>query len=428
MKPSTTHQALRIPYFGWEVQDGELMLGDRTCRSIAEEFGTPIYLYSEPRIIQRAEILKSAFQDFSVLYAIKSNPQPRICKLLANIGFRAEVSSLSEFRTALMAGYAPEDIGYVGPGKRPSDLRETARQGCGIFYAESRTELTRLEAVAKELGRPLRVALRINTQHRPTAAGEFMAGGPSEFGIDEEELDRVIPNINSRLINLVGFHTFVASQVVEFQALERHFDRVATLSSELAERHEVELEVVNFGGGFGIPYASFERDLDIAHLGERVAASQAVATLRQHWPRAELCLDVGRFLVGDAGVFMTQIVDVKKSRGSTFVIVDSGITAFARPALPWAQQHPCCIVNRVNGEDAATVSSTVVGPSCMPGDLLAQSVDLVRPAAGDILGFMNAGAYGRTMSFLHWGGFDQPIEVNFDGNACAAPNFSEAQA
>lgn len=412
----------RPPYFGWDILNGELFLGDRSCRSVAEEFGTPIYLYSEPRILEQAALLRGAFQDFSVLYAIKSNPQIRIAKLLAEAGFRAEVSSIREFSLAVRAGYDPEDIGYVGPGKRLTDLREAVGNGCGVIYAESPTELNRLETVASELGRPVRVALRINTQHRPTAAGEFMAGGPSEFGIDEEQLDRIIPTIDPRLVEIVGFHTFVASQVVEFRALERHFDRVAVVSRELAERHDIELKIVNFGGGFGIPYASFERALDLELLGERVAGSAAVVALRRQWPDAELCLDVGRYLVGDAGVFMGEIVDVKKSRGSTFVIVDSGITSFARPALPWAQQHPCCIVDRVFGDDFPTTSSTVVGPSCMPGDLLAGSVDLVRPAPGDIIGFMNAGAYGRTMSFLEWGGFDQPIEVNFDGKCFEVPD------
>lgn len=411
-------ESARALLFGWEIQEGKLMAGGRTCRSVAEEHGTPLYLYSEPRILERAEVLKRAFEEFSVLYAIKSNPQLRICELLATAGFQAEVSSLKEFELALAAGYPPESIGYVGPGKRPSDLRETARCGCGVFYAESPVELGHLEVVAKDLGKRLRVALRINTQHRPTAAGEFMAGGPSEFGIDEEELDRVIPDIDRSLIDLVGFHTFVASQVVEMRALERHFERVAALSRKLAEKHDVNLEIVNFGGGFGIPYAPYEQALDLGLLGERVADNSAIAELRRLWPKAQLCLDVGRFLVGDAGVFMAGIVDVKKSRGSTFVVLDSGITAFARPGLPWAQPHPCFMVDRVTGDGSATVSCTVVGPSCMPGDLLAESVDLIDPKPGDILCFMNAGAYGRTMSLLQWGGFKQPLEVNFDGNSC----------
>lgn len=417
MKALPAQEAASSTFFGWQVEGGKLMAGTRTCREVADDIGTPLYLYSEPRILERAQLLKRAFGDFTVLYAIKSNPQPRICELLAAADFQAEVSSLREFELALSAGYAPEDIGYVGPGKRLGDLHEAARRGCGVFYAESKTELAHLETVSKELGRQLRVALRINTQHRPTAAGEFMAGGPSEFGIDEEELDRVISDIDRDLIELVGFHTFVASQVVEMRALERHFERVASISCALAEKHDVNLDIVNFGGGFGIPYAPYERALDLSLLGERVAANRAIEELRRRWPEAQLCLDVGRFLVGDAGVFMAGIVDVKKSRGSTFVILDSGITAFARPALPWAQQHPSCIVDRVTGEDLATVSCTVVGPSCMPGDLLASSVDLSCPAPGDVLCFMNAGAYGRTMSLPLWGGFAEPVEANFDGVA-----------
>lgn len=407
-------------YFGWKVDRGRVMVGDETCRAVADRFETPLYLYSEPRILERADVLRRAFGDFAVLYAIKSNPQLRVCELLAKAGFLAEVSSIHEFELAVGAGFVPADIGYVGPGKRPSDLRQAAEGGCGVFYAESATELSRLASVAEGLGRRIEVALRINTQHRPTAAGEFMAGGPSEFGIDEEQLAGVIAGIDRDQLDLIGFHTFVASQVVEFRSLERHFERVATLCRNLADQHDVELRLVNFGGGFGIPYASYERELDLEFLGRRVAGNQEITKLRERWPQARLCLDVGRFLVGDAGVFMTRIVDVKRSRGSTFVVVDSGITGFARPSLPWAQPHPCSVVDRIGGNNGSTVLCSVVGPSCMPGDLLAQSVELVDPTPGDVLCFMNAGAYGHSMSMLRWGGFDQPREVNFDGKSCRA--------
>ena len=409
-------------FFGWGLIKGALVAGETSLRLVAKEFGTPLYVYSEPRVLERAEQLRAAFPGFSILYSVKSNPQPRLCRLLAKRGFHAGVSSLSEFELALDTGYQPEDIGYVGPAKRLVDLQRTAAKGCGIYYVESLTEISRLEQVADSLQRRLQIALRINTEHRPTAAGEFMAGGPSEFGIDEEHLDEAIEAIDSRRLNLVGFHTFVASQVVERRALERHFNRVATLVSGLASDHNVDLQVVNFGGGFGIPYASSERELDISRLGKYVASSQAILALREKWPKASLCLDVGRFLVGDAGVFLTEVVDVKKSRGRIFVITDSGVTGFARPNMPWAQVHPCCVVDRVNENGSSSISCSVVGPSCMPGDLLAPSVDLADPKPGDVLAFMNAGAYGRTMSLLEWGGFDQPREVNFDGSEFCDPN------
>ena len=411
-----TNKSAGTSFFGWKVAEGSLVLGERSLRSLADEYGTPLYVYDESRVLDRATTLKQAFPAFSVLYSLKSNPQPRICSLLSRAGFGAGVSSLAEFDLALSTGYAANDIGYVGPGKRPADLLHTAKEHCGVFYVESRTELERLESLSRELKHRMPVAIRINTQHRPTSAGEFMAGGPSEFGIDEEILDEIIPSIDTTCIDLMGFHTFVASQVVDQRSLERHFERVATIVSSLAARHSIDLRVVNFGGGFGIPYTSYERELNVICLGERVAANAAVRGLRKRWPGARLFIDVGRFLVGNAGMFLTRIVDVKKSRGSTFVVTDSGVTGFARPSMSWAQQHPCCVVDKMNGNDTRSVSCSVVGPSCMPGDMLATSAYLANPVPDDVLGFMNAGAYGRTMSFLAWGGFDQPRELNFDGD------------
>ncbi len=397
---------------GWEVDRNEMVVGGEAVADIARRYGTPLYLYDTAIIHQRALTLRKAFPDFTVLYSIKSNPNRHLCEILAGLGFGAGVSSVAEIELALACGFPAEKLGYVGPAKSYRDLALAADANVGMIYAESRIELGRLEAIARERGAPLSIAIRINTRHRPSSAGELMAGVPSPFGIDEESVHDVVAAIDPRWLKLVGIHTFVASQVLDADSLVLHFERVARLAATMSDEFGLELTTVNFGGGFGVAYSPSERLLDIERLGRRVA-SELVGSLDTIQPRPQLYLEVGRYLVAEAGLFLAEVVDVKQSRGTTFVVTDSGISGFARPAMPWAQAHPCSIVSKMGGR-RSTDTCKVVGPSCMPGDVLCDSAELPAPSPGDIVAIHNAGAYGLTMSMLAWGSFRPPIEVIVD--------------
>lgn len=242
-----------------------------------------------------------------------------------------------------------------------------------------------------------------------------MAGVPSQFGIDEESVDAVIPAIDREWLELCGVHTFVASQVMDARSLLLHFETVTALATHIASAYRLNLQVVNFGGGFGIPYSRAERLLDVERLGKRIWTHMP-PPWRRGFAKPRLCLEVGRFLVGEAGLFLTRVVDVKRSRGTTFVVTESGISGFARPAMAWAQQHPCSLLGKATKRK--TEPCTVVGPSCMPSDVLCENVDLPIPKDGDVVVMHNAGAYGMTMSMLDWGSFDAPREVLCDGAEC----------
>lgn len=397
---------------GWQVEHGEMVVGGETVGDIARRYGTPLYLYDTSIIRQRAQTLRSSFPDFAVLYSVKSNPNRKVCELLAGLGFGAGVSSVAEIELALACGFAPDKLAYVGPAKSYHDLAVAADAHVGMIYAESRTELERLETIARERGAPLPIALRVNTRNRPSSAGEFMAGEPSPFGIDEETIPEVVQAVDSRWLKVVGIHTFVASQVLDADSLVLHFDRVARLAVKMSQDLGLELTTVNFGGGFGVAYSPSERVLDIERLGRRVG-TELMGRLDHLNTRPQLYLEVGRYLVAEAGVFLAEIVDVKQSRGTTFVVTDSGISGFARPAMPWAQAHPCSIVSKM-GARRRTDTCKVVGPSCMPGDVLCESAELPAPTPGDIVAIHNAGAYGLSMSMLAWGSFRPPIEVIVD--------------
>jgi diaminopimelate decarboxylase len=397
--------------YGWPLTGPNLTVGDAQVADIAESCGTPLYVYNGGIMRARAASLHNAFPGFEILYSVKSNPSPPVCRLLAQLGFEAGVSSLHEIDVALCAGYQANGIGFVGPAKSEESLRRALDVPVGMIYAESRCELKRLELLARERGDRISVALRVNTRHRPSSAGELMAGVPSQFGIDEEDVADVIKSVDQRWLGVCGVHTFVASQVIDARSLLLHFEKVAQLARSLASDLGFRLEVVNFGGGFGIPYARADRRLDIERLGQSIWR-HLPSEWRRGYNKPRLCLEVGRYLVAEAGLFLTRVVDVKRSRGTTFVITESGVSGFARPAMTWAQQHPCSILGKHGRRK--TEPCTVVGPSCMPGDILCENVELPTPHPGDIVVMHNAGAYGYTMSMLGWGSFAPPQEVLYD--------------
>ncbi|HEY3946543.1 MAG TPA: hypothetical protein VGL78_15050 [Solirubrobacteraceae bacterium] len=388
------------------------MIGSTTVKAVAERYGTPSYLYSGDMLCERATVLHEAFSGFEILYSLKSNPSPAVCRLLATNGFEAGVSSECEIDLALECGYSPNGIGFVGPAKSHKALSRALDAGVGMIYVESISELRRVEQLAREYDRRVSVALRINTRRRPSSAGELMAGVPSQFGIDEESVDEVLASLDRDWVEVCGIHTFVASQVMDADSLLSHFETVATLARSVAQKHEFNLQVVNFGGGFGIPYSRSERPIDLERLGRRIWTHMP-AGWRKSFGRPRLCLEVGRYLVGEAGLFLTRVVDVKRSRGTTFVVTESGISGFARPAMDWAQQHHCSLLGKATKRK--TEPCTVVGPSCMPSDILCENVDLPTPEEGDVVVVHNAGAYGLTMSLLGWGSFPVPQEIMCHG-------------
>lgn len=396
--------------FGWTVDDNMLRCGAFLVEDLAERVGTPLYLYDADILRRRLALLRRAFPGIEVSYSIKSNPNTEVCKLLASEGLSAGVSSLRELHLAFATGFGPGSIDFAGPGKTDAALEEAIVGRAGLISVESLAELGRLEAIAAHLGVSVDVLIRVNTVYRPTSAGEFMAGLPSPFGIDEETVPAVLNSYDRNRINVLGFHAFVASQVLSADNIALQFERVAEMALRFAEAANLPLRVVNFGGGFGVPYSQDERGLDIVALGREILDGPAGDLLSRDGCRG--MIEVGRFLTAEAGLFVTRVVDVKTSRGTKFVVTDSGISGLSRPAMPWAQDHGAAVVTRVGVR--ARNPYKVVGPSCMPSDVLCESVQLPDPAPGDLLGVYNAGAYGRSMSMLQWGGFPTPVEAFVD--------------
>ncbi len=363
--------------------------------------GTPCYVYSAATIAGQYRSLSGALAGSLVCYSLKANPNPAICRLLAGLGAGAEVSSLSELQTALESGFHPDKVVLVGPAKTEGELELAVRSRIRAIVVDSAAELELVERLAQRGGARPGVLLRINTSERLTA-WEQMTGGPSKFGFDEERVVADVRPVRLSQARIVGFQVYSASGVLLAAELCGHLEYVMRMARRLAGELGFTLETVDFGGGFGIPYAEDDPELDLGPVAESAARPKSEN------PDVSFVFESGRFIVGPAGVFLTRVVRVKESRGRSFVICDGGMNSFSRPVV-MRLSHPVRLVSR----PAATPEGEfdVAGPICTPIDVSARGVRLPRPEPGDVVGFFSAGAYGYSMSLTGFMSRGKPAEL-----------------
>jgi len=394
------------------VRDGRFVADGVTLEEMAGKHPTPFYVYSATAIRTKYRQLKGSFPAFDVCYSLKANPNPAVCGLLASSGAGAEVSSPVELANALAAGFAPENTVYVAPAKTAADVEQVLRAGIHAVVADAASDLELIESAARRLDVKARVLLRINTKETQPDAKEVMVGGPSKFGFDEERVVAEVAGVRLEQARIAGVQVYSASQVLDATWLGAHIEYVLRLARQFSREVGFKLATVDFGGGFGIPQHERESELDVARLAE--VTSAALAGFRSDHPECRLLFESGRYLVAEAGVFVTRVVRVKESRGRLFAICDGGMNAFSRPVF-MRVKHPVRLLNRLVERGAARVD--VCGPICTPLDCIAKDAHLQVPKAGDLVGLLNAGAYGYTMSLLDFMSRGRPIELLADAGA-----------
>jgi diaminopimelate decarboxylase len=388
---------------------GGRFVADGVALDEIAKYPTPLYVYSAGAIRTKYRQLAERFPAFEVCYSLKANPNPAVCEVLLRAGAGAEVSSPAELVTALAAGFARDSIIYVAPVKAPADIERALTSGIHAIVVDSVQELEAVEQLAARLGRSARVLLRINTRETQPEAKEVMVGGPSKFGFDEERVVTDVAGVELRHSRIAGIQVYSASQVLDRVWLGTHIEYVLRLARQLGREVGFRLETVDFGGGFGVPMQESDAELDLDGLAEAVAVP--LAEFRTDYPDCRLLFESGRYLVAEAGVFVTRVVRVKESRGRVFAICDGGMNAFARPVF-MRIRHPGRLLNRL--DEAATAQVDVCGPICTPLDCIARDAHLPMPKAGDLVGFLNAGAYGYTMSLLDFMSRGRPAELMAD--------------
>jgi len=390
------------------IKSGEFIFDGLTLEELLRDRKTPLYAYSADVIRQKYQKLKSNFPNFDIFYSFKPNPNPGVAAILRNEGAHAEVSSAGELRSALKAGFKPESIIFVAPAKTEGEIELAVREGIYALVSDSRYEIELIDKIALEQGKYIRVLLRINTLEGPSTATEKMVGGPGKFGFDEEQVLSELSGLSPKAVRISGIQVYAASQVMDAVALALHIENVVGLALRIKESLGIEIEAVDFGGGFGVPYGS-EPELNLSLIAE--TAAELFEKHKDELPGCRFILEIGRYLVAECGIFITKVLRIKESRGTGFVVCDGGMNCFSRPAFMHVN-HPVKILNKFNDENGKPY--TICGPCCTPLDVIGEQVGIPEPGIGDIVGVFNAGAYGYTMSMLHFISFDLPDEILVD--------------
>lgn len=379
----------------------------------AERFGTPAYVYFADRIDERIAHLKQSFGDrFALSFAVKSNPNPALLKWLASRIEHLDVSSIGELRLALQAGWDPARISFTGPGKRDRELREAIAENVGLLVIESLREALAIDVIARRAGRVQPVLVRIAPDTMPKGFGDQLAGRPTAFGIDLEEADDALRQILALPgLKLEGLHIYSGTQCLKAEAVAENYRLFMTVFTRLCATHGISPATLVFGAGLGVAYHDQDTPLDLAAVAAIAVPELDAFRAQPGFGSAQLVLELGRYLVAEAGFFLTRVVSTKQSRGTRIAVCDGGMNNH----LP-ASGHFGMVIRRnysmhkVAGEGARE-KVDLVGPLCTSIDRLASGVELPPIDCGDVIAVHNSGAYGLTASPIHFISHEPPREL-----------------
>ena len=382
----------------YPVVDNCLQVGGIPLTRLAQRVGsTPFYAYDRGLISARVRHLRTHLPaDLELHFSMKANPMPAVVQHLAGLVDGIDVASGGELKVALDTGMAPERISFAGPGKGDAELTQAVAAGACV-HAESEREIRTLARIGNQLGIAPSLVLRINPDFELKGSGMRMGGGAKQFGIDAEEAPRMMALAHELGLAVLGFHIFSGSQSLKADAIIEAQAQTVELALRLADHARAPLRMLNIGGGFGIPYFPGEAPLDIAPIGARLA--ETLPRVKAALPGVQVSVEMGRYLVGEAGVYVARVVDRKVSRGQVFVVTDGGLHHHLAASGNFGQvirkNYPVAIGNRVDGQKEAV---SVVGPLCTPLDLLAERMELPQADVGDLVVVFQSGAYGKSAS------------------------------
>ncbi len=390
----------------------ELLVGGMPLSRLAERVGqTPFYAVDRALLNARVASLRQVLPErMSLHYAIKANPMPALVQHMVGLVDGLDVASAGEMQVALNAGMQAQDISFAGPGKRDAELAQAVAAGV-LLNVESPREARALAGISQRLGLPARVAVRVNPDFELKSSGMKMSGGPKQFGIDAEAVPELLRELPALGLAFEGFHLYAGSQNLKAASIVEAQQKSYELACRLADQAPGPVKALNLGGGFGIPYFPGETRLDLGPIGDNLAGIAQDAA--QRLPQAELIIELGRYLVGEAGVYVCRVVDRKVSRGHVFLVTDGGLHHHLAASGNFGQvlrkNYPVAIGNRMGQPQGEPVS--VVGPLCTPLDLLGDRMPLPDAQPGDLIVVYQSGAYGATASPQNFLGHPAVAEV-----------------
>ncbi|WP_188686045.1 diaminopimelate decarboxylase [Nesterenkonia cremea] len=381
---------------------------------MVRKYGTPLYIYDTKVLQSQAVSLQDALGGAALYYSLKANPNKHVVETLRKAGCRVEVASKGELERALEAGYSPTDIIFIGPGKTVEELRRASEVGIQYFVVDSEDELQLLseQTTVRE------ILLRVNPDFEASGGKLTMSGGkPKQFGVERAQVGNFVGRARKLGLDVVGLHYYLGTRFLEASDLVQNTKSILEDAREIQRETDLELRMLDMGGGFGIPYFGVESDLDLNLL--KTGIIDCIKQARAWFPKAELAFESGRYLTAECGRLVLQVLTTKTSYGTRFCVCDGGtnlnMAAIGVGGIGKRNFPSWCV--RFDGDSTAKLEAgdqpvTVTGPLCTPDDVLLKDVQWsMVPKRGDLVVLDNVGAYGPSASPHSFLGHDYPTEV-----------------
>ncbi|HEX7287732.1 MAG TPA: type III PLP-dependent enzyme [Candidatus Angelobacter sp.] len=399
----------------FSVKDGALCIGGVPVAQIADKFGTPAFVYDQGILEAKLNALRSTLpRSFQISYSVKANPAQEILKFFTDRECGLEIASSGELEQALAASCPADRVIFAGPGKTVAELELALQNGVKEIHVESTLELERIHDLCQRHSWHADIALRVNPSAEAQGGAMRMGGKPAPFGIDEECIEPVVEQVlKDPYMTFRGIHLFTGTQILGHQILITQYRKAIEIARRIGKKFGCPIHTVDFGGGLGIPYFPGEKALDLDQLRSGLELLSRELESDKTFAATEFMVEPGRFLVGECGVYVTRINDIKISRGKKFLVLDGGmnhhLAASGNLGQTIKRNYPVALLNKISMP--AVESVEVVGPLCTPLDTLARNVSLPEPAVGDLFGIFQSGAYARSASPLGFLSHRTPPEI-----------------
>jgi diaminopimelate decarboxylase len=382
-------------------------------KKLAAEYGTPLYIYDAEAVAERMNVLRNALgKTVEIIYAVKANPNPNVLQFLKPLVDGLDLSSGGEFSYAMHAGYTGKEMSLAGPGKTDQEIAYAISNDCGSISIESLDDLERIVRVAEGLKKKANVSIRINPLQLIPKFAMKMGGKATQFGVDEEAIEPVVACLkyNAAVLNFVGYHIYAGTQCLDADSFKENFNYIFTMIRKLHNQIQLPIHKINLGGGFGVPYFEGMESLDIQQTGKYL--QEEIASFAKDFPKTKYVIELGRYIIAEAGYYLTSVLAVKSSRDKTFVILDGGMHHNQSAAGNLGQViKKNYRIENLTHHDGPKAKVDLAGCLCTPIDTMGINVELPPIKVGDIIAFYNSGAYGYTASPLYFLGHALPQEL-----------------
>lgn len=411
--------AQRLLLENFAGSDDTLHIGGVSVKTLAETYGTPFFAYDAKGFRERISFLNEAIAGFAeIYYSIKANPNPEVVRVLLEAGAGLEIASAGEFEIARSVGADPSKIVFAGPAKGEAELKHTIDNGLGEVHLETDSEIERVSSIANELGRTVRVALRINPVSTVQGGAMRMGGKPAAFGFDEERMPEVVRSVlGHQKLDLTGIHIFAGTQILDANTLLAQWTHAIGLAEKVAGLTGQPVRTIDLGGGLGVPYHGGEPELDLAAVKAGIQSLREPIASHSLLRETKVILEPGRFLAAPCGIYVMSVRATKISRGERFIICDGGmhhhLAASGNLGQVIKRDYPIVAANRLR--DGETHQATVVGPLCTPLDTLGRKTPMPTGVRdGDLIAVLQSGAYALSASPIEFLSHPRPAEILVD--------------